>query len=132
MTDLTTLQQSFHTLRSEPSHFAGTGGFNPRVDKFQGDKHVAMQELQRQLGVPGTEATDVFKYMGDPDLRVETLDQVKKLMGGTTYALADAGQTEESKKRFLVYYWRGIHDYLYFQLDNQCKQVEQSGWIQAG
>ncbi|KAI9149767.1 hypothetical protein H9P43_009946 [Blastocladiella emersonii ATCC 22665] len=126
--------------------------WDERVDSYGGEKHAAMETLLRALGVPGTPAKDVFQAMGPPDVVLPSEDAVRSLQAGpqaiqqAIAASAHAGAPGPfisggaevvaaggpQGKSFLVYMWRGVHDYLYFETDDQGEKVAGAKWLMAG
>ena len=101
-------------LRAIPGHFGG-GAWNDDVDGFQGRKHVVMEALERQLA-RATRA-HVVEVMGPPDAVARPGEPWWQ------------GETQAATVR-LVYYWRGRHDVLYFDMRGDA--VVGSGWWMAG
>jgi hypothetical protein len=80
--------QEFQALRKERGHFSGGESWNARVDAWNGRKHQLMGELMKVLETGQSEET-LVNLLGKPD------------------------ELDESS---WVYYWRGKHDYLIFDL----------------
>ena len=38
---------------------------------------------------------------------------------------------EKPNTVYLVYYWRGRHDFLYFEMDEATETIRKSDWYQA-
>ena len=98
---LTSLGREYQELRKQKGHFTGGGEWNDAVDRWDGRKHQVMAELDKMLVGQGTET--LLAVMGQPDAR-----------DGTHW----------------VYYWRGRHDYLFF--DCQGGKIVRSDWWMAG
>ncbi|KAJ3039808.1 hypothetical protein HDV00_011716 [Rhizophlyctis rosea] len=142
--ELTTAQSDYQSLRSVKGHFDGGDEFNPDVDKFGGKKQLAMEKLGEYLGAPGTPATRVLQTMGKPDAVVPKTDASQEgpsaLQGGSAGVqgmpgpLIPGGGLAEGGNYFLVYYWRGKHDYLWFEVQtdkNGDETVKGYDWYKA-
>ncbi|KAI9209709.1 uncharacterized protein BJ171DRAFT_6271 [Polychytrium aggregatum] len=129
--NLSALSAEFSTLRSVKGHFEGGDDFIPDVDGPNGKKRQTMNALLAVLGQPGTPAASIFEAMGKPD-EVSTSPDVFQnavpLLPGPVVPTAGAPQTSEAM--YLIYYWRGRHDYLYFQVDAG-ENVVRAAWFNA-
>lgn len=103
---LTRLGQEYQELRKQPGHFTGGGQWNAAVDKWGGRKHQVMGQLAELLKGQSTEL--LLSTMAGPDRRYPTPD---------------------GRVRW-VYYWRGGHDYLFF--DCRASHIERVDWWMAG
>jgi len=135
--DINALSESFNTLRQTPGHFQG-GTYDREVDGPKGKKFQVMKALAETLGVPGTPAADILQTMGKPDELTSKLDVVEnveiEMMPGPIIGSDDdsaLASTSEQGSYYLVYYWRGSHDYLYFKVDTVSEKVTASGWYNA-
>ena len=99
---LKSLGQEYQELRKQKGHFTGGGEWNNAVDRWDGRKHQVMGELGELLST-GESTERLLSVMGEPDAR-----------DGSHW----------------VYYWRGRHDYLFFD----CKdgKIVKSDWWMAG
>ena len=121
--DLQELAAEFRSLRTIPGHFGG-GPRNADVDQWQGRKHQIMLDLGTRLG-EGTYGRDqLVELLGPADHVVTAGDPlmpyIASLPNYDSYAAADA---------FLVYEWRGTHDFLFFVLQDD--RVIASDWWYA-
>ncbi|KAI8819334.1 uncharacterized protein EV422DRAFT_534382 [Fimicolochytrium jonesii] len=147
--DISTYAAEYQSLRTRKGHFGG-GEHDVDVDKFNGRKHVTMKHLAETLGVKGTPAVKVLEAMGAPDeivpksgggnIQAESVGPLDGeglatgmpgpvLGGGEAGAVAAAGAGETY---YLVYYWRGRHDYVWFLVGAKHETVEGYGWYAAG
>jgi len=98
-----------------------------------------MKALAETLGLPGTPAADILQTMGKPDDLASKLDEVEsigiEMMPGPIIGSDDhpapASSTSKQDSYYLVYYWRGRHDYLYFKVDAISEKVITSDWYNA-
>ncbi|KAJ3186101.1 hypothetical protein HK101_009747 [Irineochytrium annulatum] len=129
--EMSTLGQTLQSLRQKKGHFEGGEEFIKDVDGFNGEKHRTMKELQKLLGVPGTPAQNVMQVMGKPDeVTRQGAEGFPELMPGPTVP-AGAGTTDAGDGLYLIYFWRGRHDYLYF-LTDASEKVTKCDWYMAG
>ncbi|KNC98583.1 uncharacterized protein SPPG_06268 [Spizellomyces punctatus DAOM BR117] len=145
--DLAILSTEFKALRDRKGHFNG-GEHDKDVDGYGGKKHKTMEALAKALGNKGTPATKVLEAMGPPDEIVPKVGASNVgplqaagpgaitggmpgpvIAGGSPNALGAA----EGKPYFLIYYWRGRHDYLWFEVDpSGDEKINDYGWYAAG
>ena len=106
------LAEEFRVLRPVQGHFDG-GEWQDEVDQWQGRKHRLMLELETQLDDRDFSRTQLVTLLGPPDHTVTggdpLFEQIKSL---PTYELF----TEVDE--FLVYEWRGVHDFLFFAIQD--------------
>jgi hypothetical protein len=74
--------------------------------------------------------------LGTPDEVSETLEmtQAPLMMPGPVMPSDVAVQTGPmltSGPIYLIYYWRGKHDYLWFKIESSTSQAIDSGWYNA-
>lgn len=114
------------TLRNIQGHWQG-GDYNPQVDSPNGRKYILLVELGKELGVTGTPFEKILNIMKEPDEIIP--EKGAPLMPGP---VVDAGVGKNLEGLLIVkYYWRGIHDYLWFGVNNETGLVEKSGWYHA-
>ncbi|KAJ2963906.1 hypothetical protein NQZ79_g1072 [Umbelopsis isabellina] len=132
--NIQSLSNEFQTLRNTPGHYTG-GDFNQATDAPNGAKHNAMKVLGEHFGKPDTPATEVLSHLGKPDelspvLPHEMSNQHVAAMPGPVVPGSESAQGLE-KPYYLIYHWRGKHDYLWFKVDPAKETVLQSDWYQA-
>ncbi|KAI8850088.1 hypothetical protein BC829DRAFT_390397 [Chytridium lagenaria] len=121
-----TLGQQFQTLRTIKGHFEG-GEYNADVDGFNGIKHKTMEKLREILGVKGTPAKNVITALGKPDATLSAAEAGIDTMPGPVLDSPPASSPQ--KGLYMIYKWRGNHDYLRFLIDDE--QVVLADWYQA-
>ncbi|KAI9105862.1 hypothetical protein DFS34DRAFT_574144 [Phlyctochytrium arcticum] len=131
--DLAFWASEFQTLRQKKGHFSG-GEHDTDVDSYKGKKHTIMESLGKALGVKGNPAVKVLESMGQPD---EIAAGPGAITGGMPGPVITGGappltETIPGKNYFLIYYWRGRHDYLWFEVNASDETVEACDWYQAG
>ncbi|KNE59585.1 hypothetical protein AMAG_03843 [Allomyces macrogynus ATCC 38327] len=155
-----TAADTFKRLRTAPSKFAATsaGEWNKDVDTYGGAKHEAMETVRAALApetphaASTTPGSAIVQLLGEPDAVLPSRDAVRALMAGgaagvSSQVAAIAGAPgpvippgmesataagQQGGSTFLVYLWRGTHDYLAFEVDAEGECVKGSEWILAG
>ncbi|KAJ3012814.1 hypothetical protein HKX48_006071 [Thoreauomyces humboldtii] len=145
--DLSALGTEYQSLRHEQGHFSG-GDHHRDVDGYGGRKRKVMESLGESLGKPDTHAIQILETMGAPDEIVPKVgaSNVGPLQSAGPGAIATGmpgplvggGQAphgqgiDAGKPYFIVYYWRGRHDYLWFEVDGTAdERISQYGWHAA-
>ncbi|KAJ3187110.1 hypothetical protein HDU85_007148 [Gaertneriomyces sp. JEL0708] len=151
--DFALLSVDYKSLRERKGHFSG-GDHDADVDGYGGKKHRVMEKLAEALGKADTPATKVLEAMGNPDMIIPKIgaSNVGPLQSAGPGAIsdppidasgmpgpiigggspADVNASGAGQSYFLVYYWRGRHDYLWFAVDGASEKVEGYGWYAAG
>ena len=119
------LAAEFKKIRKMKGHFDG-GKWNPGVDQWRGRKHKLMIELGTRLANGKYHERDINNLLGQPDQNVKKGHDLFELITGQPgYDSLTTGAYE-----FLVYYWRGKHDFLFFTCQDNV--IVNSGWWYAG
>lgn len=113
------LAAELRALRAIPGHFGG-GEWNDDVDRSGGRKVEVLGELGARLG-DGTHDEPELAALGPPDV---TITGSAPAMEGIFPRGADPYD------RLLVFYWRGGHDFLYFQVRGT--RIVGHAWWNAG
>jgi hypothetical protein len=113
------------TLRPVPGQFTG-GNWNEDVDLWQGRKHTAMLKLGTRLGTGDFSCSQLTQLMQQPDHTVQGGDSLHDLI--LTLPTYEPSQNEAAQ--FLVYEWRGTHDFLFFVCEDG--RITGSDWWYAG
>jgi len=119
------LADAFKDLRAIQGHFDG-GAWNDDVDQWMGRKHRLMIELGQRLGAGATGKTRVVELLGAPDAIAQEGDALYEQIRDRAEFEGPSGGGDQ----FLIYYWRGEHDFLY--LTAQGEQTLGAGWWYAG
>jgi hypothetical protein len=122
--EIAQLAEAYRALREIEGHFDG-GEPNPVVDQWQGEKHRVMHELGERLRTGEYGRSELVALLGPPDHTVTEADPLH-----TNIASLPDYQTSAAGDEFLIYEWRGTHDFLFFVVQNE--QVENAGWWYAG
>jgi len=121
---LENLAAQFRDIRKLKGHFDG-GTWNDDVDHWKGRKHRLMMELGIRLAKGKYDKSDIIRLLQPPDQIARSGDDLFKwiteLPGNNTITVAPV--------EYLVYYWRGTHDFLYFTCRNDA--IVHSGWWYA-
>jgi hypothetical protein len=132
--DMDQLQQwgvDYQQLRLVKGHFSGSPGeFNADVDGYGGRKHTLMKELGERLGQPGSMSQNILVHMGKPDEIRQSIDahSVAAMPG----PVVPTSTPTTDQTFYMIYKWRGNHDYLWFHVDAVTNHVLNSGWYYAG
>jgi len=115
----------FRRLRTIPGHFEG-GIWNDDIDQWMGRKHKLMLELGSHLGRGEYHKADIIRLLNPPDHIARKGDHLYDLI----ISLPGYDALPTASYEFLVYYWRGMHDFLFFT----CKEaiVIGSDWWYGG
>jgi hypothetical protein len=119
------MADEFRSLRAIQGHFGG-GTWNDDVDKWTGRKHQLMIELGDRLGEGAYGRTRVVDLLGAPDAIAQEGESLYDLIQDQPEFERPAGGAYE----FLIYHWRGEHDFLYFTCQGEA--ILNSGWWYAG
>jgi hypothetical protein len=123
--DLKRLAAEFRSLRAIPGQFGG-GEWNDAVDRWGGRKHTLMIDLGSRLGAGDFDKDQIVQLLGAPDRVARAGDDLYDLISSLPgRELSPAASTE-----YLVYYWRGAHDFLFFEYRDS--SVAGSDWWYAG
>lgn len=130
---LQSLTEQWKVLRQVKGHFQD-GDYDKDVDGFNGRKHLVMKEMHEILKSSST--SEIMAALGNPDQVTETLEMnhTPLMMPGPVMPSDVAAQTGPmltSGPIYLVYYWRGNHDYLWFKIESSSGRVVDSGWYNA-
>jgi hypothetical protein len=135
---LQALGQQYQNMRKAPSHFGADGGqdFNPEVDAYDSPKHKIMQQLGDLLGDGTKSGADVLQTMGEADEITADLSQPfqsPSFMPGPVIPEGASGKegAEEADTIYMLYYWRGRHDFLWFKLRQSDEKVVKHGWFKT-
>ena len=115
----------FKRLRTIEGHLGG-GVWNDDVDQWMGRKHRLMIELGEQLGTGAYSRTQAVDLLGAPDAIARAGDALYD-------QIRDRGEFERpvgDGYAFLVYHWRGEHDFLYLTVREEA--ILGVGWWYAG
>ena len=126
------IASEFRKIRKIKGHFDG-GEWKDEVDKWMDRKHRLMIELSSLISGGKYKKDDIFKLLDQPDQIVRKGDDLfKQIIHQQGRDLLQKGYDLSTMPsyEFLVYYWRGRHDFLFFTcLDNS---IVHSGWWYAG
>jgi hypothetical protein len=119
------IADEFKKIRGIKGHFDG-GAWNDKADKWMSRKHRLMIELGLRLAGGNYEKNDIIKLLDPPDRIAGKSDYLfEQIVNQKQCYLSTAASYE-----FLVYYWRGSHDFLFFTCQDGV--IINSGWWYAG
>jgi hypothetical protein len=119
------MADQFRSLRRIPGHFEG-GTWNDDVDQWMGRKHKLMLELGSRLGEGAYQNTDIIQLLEPPDHIARKGDHLYDLI----ISLPGYHALPTTSYEFLVYSWRGMHDFLFFTCTDGI--IIDSDWWYAG
>ena len=124
-THLEQMAAHYRSLRTIPGHFEG-GTWNDDVDQWMGRKHKLMIDLGSRLGEGEYHNTEIIQLLNPPDQIARQGNPLYDLI----ISLPGYDALPTASYEFLVYYWRGMHDFLFFI----CKDgiIIGSDWWYAG
>ena len=148
---LTSLGLEWSSLRAKQGHWAG-GEYDPVLDGFTGRKFQVMKELGLLLSAANNSASPaqrVLQVLGKPDeISSDSTDIQSQGLSDASEAGSvgvqgmpgpvlgqeglGSGDSSLSKPYYLIYHWRGRHDYLWFKVQGPQEQITASGWYHAG
>jgi hypothetical protein len=114
------LAAQWQALRPLRGHFDGAA-WNADVDRWQGRKHMLMQNLAAQALDERLPRDTLLQRMGAPDA------QWRAGQAAHASALEQAQWRGTPAGNLLVYHWRGEHDRLLFAIDDG--RVVATGWL---
>jgi hypothetical protein len=115
----------FKRLRAIEGHFQG-GTWNDDVDRWMGRKHTLMIELGERLGTGTYSRAQAIDLLGASDAIAREGDALyDRIQDRAEFKGPPGGEYE-----FLVYHWRGEHDWLYLIVREEA--ILGAGWWYAG
>jgi len=109
-TSLETLSAEYKALKQIPSYF-GNGEWNDDIDKWGGKKQQVMEKLGKELGNGSYTKSKVIDLLGSPDMTARSSDKIYQSL------VLSNQQGNNKPEEILIYFWRGMHDYLYFNVE---------------
>ncbi|MDQ1351631.1 MAG: hypothetical protein QG657_1936 [Acidobacteriota bacterium] len=105
---LENLAADFRVLRKIKGHFDG-GKWNDEVDLWMSRKHRLMLELGYRIPKGNYLKSDIIRLLDPPDQTAPKSDDLYRQITG----LPGNDSPSFAPDEYLVYYWRGTHDFLY-------------------
>jgi hypothetical protein len=103
------IASEFRGLRAIRGQFDG-GTWDNDVDRWMGPKHRLMLELGARLGCGEFPKTDIIQLLNPPDHIARKGDRLYDQIFG----LPGYDDWHPAAYEFLIYFWRGRHDFLFF------------------
>ena len=119
------LVETFLTLRPVVGQFNG-GTWNEESDSWLGVKHTNMLDVAAALSRRDFSCNQLTHLLQQPDHTIQGGDPLHDLI--QTLPTYDTSPEEDT--RFLVYEWRGTHDFLFFVCEDG--RITGSDWWYAG
>lgn len=109
-----TLAHQYRELRNKRRRLP-EGEFDKDLSDYRGKLHKVLVELASELGHPPFTKKNIVACLGEPDA-IRNHKQMNRMLGIYERELSKAGRKIEVKKgrQYLVYWWRGWHDFLFF------------------
>ncbi len=120
-----TLATDFQTIRTIPGH-SNNGRWNNDIDGWHGRKHQIMNQIGFCLGTGKYQRSEIIQLLGSPDHIAVKDDPLFYLIQNDSLI----NKTIPDTNQFLIYQWRGYHDFLYFNAAGD--KIVNSGWWFAG
>lgn len=115
----------YRELRTVPGHFGG-GAWVDDVDAWGGRKHELMQALGSYIASSGLDRETAVNLLGSPDQIVDADHPLYNVI----HSLPAYQTTAADDREFLVYYWRGEHDFLFLVSEHDI--IVNTDWWYAG
>jgi hypothetical protein len=97
---------------------------------------------------PGTPASLVLEVMGKPDSIVtrlpgvhagvtgasaeaESAEGIPTMPGPAMMGSAGGASAQQAKEAYMIYQWRGWHDYVWFRYDTASEKITGAEWFYA-
>jgi hypothetical protein len=119
------IAEAFKTLRTIRGHFDG-GTWNDDVDRWMGRKHRLMLQISTLVAENDYSRSEIIQLLNPPDRIVREGDNLYNQIA----ALPDHRRLDFPSEEYLIYYWRGAHDYLFFTCEN--RMIVSADWWYAG
>jgi len=119
------IAEAFRALRTIRGHFNG-GTWNDEVDQWMGRKHRLLLQLSTLVSGGKYSKSEIIQLLNPPDRIVQKGDYLYDQIT----ALRDDSVLDLSTEEYLIYYWRGTHDYLFFTCKNN--MIVSADWWHAG
>jgi hypothetical protein len=118
--ELKALIKSFRELR-EKSRRLPQGVFDKDLSGYGAKLHRTLIALGQELGKPAFTKREIVEWMGKPD-RVYQYEKMR------LFLREDDRVSHRGKKyEYLIYFWRGGHDFLYF-ISERGKIIKHDWW----
>ena len=122
--------RTYRDLRQIRGHFDG-GRWGDDIDRWQGRKHLAMQNLAGELLRAHASVEVLRNTMGEPDAVLEPGQPAHARALEQVQWLPKAATPDSAKRtRLWLYQWRGRHDQLLLALERG--NVVAAGWLLDG
>lgn len=103
------------------------GGYDKELRDHGGRMHRVLQSLGTELGHPPFTKKIIVGCVGEPDA-IKSDVQMERFLGIYERERMKAGRTPLAKRdrEYLVYHWRGGHDFLFFI--SEAGSIVDHGW----
>ena len=117
--ELVRLYKEYRFVQQKKTNWVDT------IDNWSGKFHTIMSKVGDTLGKPIYSKQDILNLLGKPD---EIISRSNRKNTAELYNIINNKPISEIKKNeeYLVYKWRGFHDFLYFYIKSNV--VQYSKW----
>ncbi len=103
---------------------------SPCQRHFNSDFQYCMEKLKGALTASNKKQKDLYSLMGTPDTIITPEDlRMLKIPRDEVLSKAKKQLATAPNKTYHIYFWRGWHDYLYFEIEKN--QIVYSNWYYA-
>jgi hypothetical protein len=122
------LVQEYKDLRVRRSRLP-EGTYDGDLNGYGGKLHEVLSSLGEELGHPPYLKKEIVDCLGKPDA-VKNRKQMGGLLDIHNRELRKAGREieEKSNREYLIYFWRGWHDFLFF-ISEDGRIVDHGWWF---
>lgn len=108
------LAAQYRELRERRRHVR-QGTFDRDLNGYDGQLHRVLLSLGVELGHPPFTKETIVRCLGEPDA-VRSGKRMRNFLGIYENRLKKAGRAleERSDREYLIYFWRGWHDFIFF------------------
>ena len=113
--EIASLIQQYQELRERRQQLRAGGVFDADLDSDKGKLHEFLYKLGEELGHPPDTKEKILRCLGEPDA-MKNENEMSGLLEIYKREKRIAGQKvkEYRKPEYLIYFWRGWHDFLFF------------------
>jgi len=119
------IASEFRDLRAIRGQYDG-GTWDNDVDRWMGRKHKLMLQLSSLIAEGEYSKSEIIQLLNPPDHIAQKGDHFYDQIA----ALRDDNDLVSPSDEYLIYFWRGTHDFLFFTCKN--RMIVRADWWYAG
>jgi hypothetical protein len=125
---VTALISQYKKLRDKRRQLA-PGNRDKDLDNYGGKLHEVLSSLGVELGHPPYTKETIVACLGEPDA-IRSHKRMSNFLGIYQTELRKAGRKveERSDREYLIYFWRGWHDFIFF-ISEDGRIVDHGWWF---